>query len=73
MAARLKSSSSGSVKRWSWNPTKVESIIDSLKEYKSLCEFHATNFNADKVKSYEKVRQMMARKYASGNYFDDHN
>ena len=73
IAARPKSSSSGSVKRWFWSPTKVELIIDSLKEYKSLCEFNATEFNADKVKLYEKVRQMMARKYASGNYFDDHN
>ena len=41
-----------------------ESIIDSLKEYKSLYEF-----NADKVKLFEKVQQMMARKYASENYF----
>lgn len=47
----------------------VQSIIDSLKEYKSLCEFNATDFNADKVKLYEKVRQMMARKYARENYF----
>ena len=69
MAARPKSSSSGSVKKWSWSPTMVESIIDSLKEYKSLCEFNATDFNADKVKLYEKVRQMMAGKYASENYF----
>ena len=47
----------------------AESIIDSLKEYKSLCEFNASDFNADKVKLYEKVRQTMARKYASENYF----
>ena len=69
MAARPKSSSSGSVKKWSWSPTMVESIIDSLKQYKSLCEFNATDFNADKVKLHEKVRQMMAGKYASKNYF----
>ena len=56
MAARPKSSLSGSVKKWSWSPTMVESIIDILKEYKmSMCEFNATNFNADKVKLYEKV------------------
>ena len=30
MAARPKSSSSASVKKWSWSPTMVESIIDSL-------------------------------------------
>ena len=59
------SSSSGSVTKRSWSPTMVESIIDSLKEYKSLCEFNATDVNADKVKLYEKVRQMMAGKYAS--------
>ena len=47
----------------------LESIIDSLKEYKSLCEFNATDFTADKVKLYEKVRQMMARRYASENCF----
>ena len=52
MVARPKSSSSGSVKKWSWRPTMVESIIDSLKEYKSLCEFNATDFTADKVELY---------------------
>ena len=69
LGKKKKSSSSGSVKNWSWSPTMVESIIDSLKEYKSLCEFNATDFNADKVKLYGKVRQMMAGKCASENYF----
>ena len=55
MAARPKSSSSGSVKKWSWSPTMVESIIVSLKEYKIMYEFNATDFNANKVKLYEKV------------------
>ena len=41
----------------------VESIIDSLKEDKSLCEFNATDFNTDKVKLYEYYT------YASENYF----
>ena len=44
-------------------------IIECLKENKSLCEFNATAFNADKVKLYKKVRQMMAAKYATENYF----
>ena len=47
----------------------MESIIDCLKECKRLCEFNATDFNADKVKLYEKVRQMMAAKYATENYY----
>ena len=51
MAARP----SRSAKKWSWSPTMVESIIDSLKEYKSMCEFNVTDFNADKVKLYKKV------------------
>ena len=53
MAARPKSSSSGSVKKLSWSPTMVESIIDSLKEYKSMWEFNATDFNAEKIKLYD--------------------
>ena len=47
----------------------VESTIDSLKEYKSLCEFNAADFKADKVKLYEKVRQLMAGKYVRETYF----
>ena len=47
----------------------VQSIIDSLKEYKSLCEFNATDFKADKLKLYEKVRQLMAGKYVRETYF----
>ena len=47
----------------------VESTIDSLKEYKTLCEFNATDFKADKLKLYEKVRQLMAGKYVRETYF----
>ena len=47
----------------------VESTIDSLKEYKSLCEFNANDFKADKLKLYEKVRQLMARKYVYEEIF----
>ena len=47
----------------------VESTIDSLKEYKSLCKFNATDFKVDKLKLYEKVRQLMAGKYVRETYF----
>ena len=47
----------------------MESIIDFLKECKHLCEFYVTDFKADKVKLYLKVRQMMAAKYAIENYY----
>ena len=67
MASRPKSSSSGLAKEWSWSPALVESIIDCLKKYKSLFELNATDLNANKVKLYEKVRQMMAAKYAAKN------
>lgn len=47
----------------------VEPTIDSLKEYKSLCVFNAADFKADKIKLYEKVRQLMAGKYVRETYF----
>ena len=45
----------------------MKSIIDCLKEYNCLCEFNATDFNADKAKLKGKVWQMMAAKYANEN------
>ena len=47
----------------------MDSTIDCLKECKSLCEFNATDFKANKVKLYQRTRQMMAAKYATENYF----
>ena len=37
--------------------------------HKSICEFNATDFNADKIKLYEQIRQMMAAKYGTEGYF----
>ena len=47
-------------KKWSWSPQMVESLINGLKEYKSICEFNSIDFNADKVKLYEEVRKIVA-------------
>ena len=38
----------------------VESLINSLKKYKSICEFNSIDFNADKVTLYEEVSKIVA-------------
>ena len=40
--------------KWCSTPDMMESIIDSLKEYKSvICELNVINDNASKIKFYE--------------------
>ena len=47
-------------KKWSWYLTMIETLINGLKEYKSVCEFNCIDFNVDKVKLYEEVRTIVA-------------
>ena len=53
MASKWKTDS---VKKWCWKSALVDSTIDCLKEYKSLCEFNATDFKDNKVKLFTRLR-----------------
>ena len=68
MAANTKKSTTRE-KKWSWTPEMIESMIESMKDYKSICEFNAIDFNADKVKLYEEIRKAMASKYSAETFF----
>jgi len=51
-------------KRFQWNKgDKVENLILCLAKFKSEMEYKNIDFNADKVKQYEAVREAMARIY----------
>ena len=45
-----KKSQSKIVKKWTWTPEMVDTLITTVKEHKSLCEFNGTDFDGDKVK-----------------------
>ena len=51
--------------RFRWNQgEKVLNLIQCLGNYKSAMEYRNVDFNADKVKQYEAVRQAMAEIYS---------
>ena len=51
-------------KRFQWNKCdKIENRIRCLANFKAKMEYKNSNFNADKVKQYEGVREAMARIY----------
>lgn len=50
-------------KKWKWEEEMIQSLVDALKDYKSICEFNSLDFSADKVKLYEDVRKTMAVSY----------
>ena len=35
----------------------IQSLVNALKDYKSICEFNSIDFSTDKVKLYEEVRE----------------
>ena len=51
-----KKSQSKIVKKWTWTPEMVDTLITTVKEYKSLCDFNGTDFHGDKVQLYNDVR-----------------
>jgi len=58
MAAAIKD------KRFQWNKgDKIENLIRCLANFKAQMEYKNVDFNADKVKQYEAVREAMARIY----------
>ena len=51
-------------KRFQWNKgDKIENLIRCLGNFKAQMEYKNIDFNADKVKQYEAVREAMARIY----------
>ena len=59
-----KKSQSKIVKKWTWTPEMVVTLITTVKEYKSLSEFNETDFDGDKVQLYNDVRKSMAQVYS---------
>ena len=49
--------------RWTWNDEKITSLIGCLYEYKVSKDFEGKDIEADLVKFYEDIRQLMARMY----------
>ena len=50
--------------RFMWQKEdKVENLISCILEYKAEMDFNAKDFNTDKVKFYEGVRQRLAAIY----------
>ena len=51
-------------KRFQWNNgDKIVNLIRCLGNYKAQMEYKNTDFNSDKLKKYEAVREAMARIY----------
>ena len=54
--------------RWKWNDEKVESLIFCLYDYKTKKDYEGKDMEADLVRLYEDVRQMMASMYPPENF-----
>ena len=54
--------------RWKWNEEKVESLIMCLHKYKIKKDYEGKDMEADLVKLYEDIRQMMASMYPAENF-----
>ena len=52
------------VKKWTWTPEIIDTLITIVKDNKSLCEFNGTDFDRDKVQLYNDVRKLMAQVYS---------
>ena len=50
---------------WSWKDKHVETLIGYIKDYKTLCDFKGTDFEADLKELYSAVRSFMARRFPS--------
>ena len=63
-ASKMSSSSSDpKSKRWTWNDEKITSLIGCLYEYKVRKDFEGKDIEADLIKFYEDIRQLMALMY----------
>ena len=56
--------------RFRWDRVdKIENLIRCLANYKSQMDYQNIDFNGDKVKQYEAVREAMARIYEEPSFF----
>ena len=62
------SSSEPKSRRWTWNDEKITSLIGCLYEYKVKKDFEGKDIEADLIKFYEDIRQLMARLYPSEDF-----
>ena len=70
MAATAGANRNASGARFQWSKgDKVENLIRCLANYKAKMEYNNSDFNADKVKQYEAVREAMARIYEEPTFF----
>ena len=49
--------------KWVWSVEKVEEMLKFLREYRSTCDFHGVDFEADLQALYTEVRRCMATLY----------
>ena len=54
-----------SAAKWKWKDGMVDHLLRSLLQFKSNMAYRNLDFNTDKPKQYEAVRETMARKYSS--------
>jgi len=54
-----------SAAKFKWKDGMVDDLLRSLFQFKSNMEYRNLDFNADKPKQHEAVREAMARKYSS--------
>ena len=54
--------------RWKWSNDMVENLISSLHDLKSKRDYEGKDLEADPVKLYEDLRQMMAEFYSEENF-----
>ena len=62
MAAKTTRDSTTNAK-FKWTNGMIDDLPCSLGQFKSDMEYRNVDFNADKTKQYEAVRDAMARKY----------
>ena len=62
------SSSEPKSRRWTWNDEKITSLIGCLYEYKVKKDSEGKDIEADLIKFYEDIRQLMARLYPSEDF-----
>ena len=55
-------------KRWRWTDEMVDVLLSSLTEIKSNMEFESKNFEADLVKLYSDLREVMASKFEADGF-----
>ena len=57
-----------SKKRWRWTDEMVDVLLSSLTEIKSNMEFESKDFEADLVKLYSDLREVMASKFEADDF-----